>query len=300
MTTSETRSERISPLGYIFAALATLIWSGNFVVARGVVDTFPPVSLALFRWGVAVLIILPLTAPRLWRVRSIARKNLLYFAVVGFLGVTLFNTIVYISGHTTDTTNLSLIASSSPIFLIILSRIFLGERITISRLLGVSIAVLGLMILITEGKLKVLLGLSFNRGDLYMIIASMVFAVYSILVRKKPDGVDQLTFIAVFFVIGFLMLIPWAMFEWTYIGVPEVDLSLALVFLYLGLGNSILAFLFWNKSLATIGPARTGLVYYTLPLFSGLEAYLILGEGVLYSDIVGGILIIVGIIIGKR
>ncbi len=269
-------------------------------MARGVVDTFPPVSLALFRWAVAVLIILPITLPRLWRARDLIKGNILYFSLLGFLGVTLFNTIVYISGHTTDTTNLSLIASSSPIFLIILSRVFLGERITINRISGVFIAVLGLMILITEGKLEILLGLSFNRGDLYMIIASMVFAVYSILVRKKPEGVDQLTFIAVFFVIGFLTLIPWAMLEWTYTAIPEVNLSLALVFLYLGLGNSILAFLFWNKSLATIGPARTGLVYYTLPLFSGLEAYLILGEGVLFSDILGGILIIVGIIIGKQ
>ena len=120
-------------LGYLFAVGATAIWSGNFIVARGLNDAIPPVSLAFSRWVVATMVLLPFAIKNLWTEWPVIKKHFGYFCITSFLGVTVFNTLIYIAGHTTTALNLALIAITFPIFTLLFSRIIYKEVLTIKK-----------------------------------------------------------------------------------------------------------------------------------------------------------------------
>jgi drug/metabolite transporter (DMT)-like permease len=283
-------------LGYGFALAATIIWSGNFIVARGLAETFPPVSIAFFRWLVATLALLPFGLAPLIRQRTLVRTHLRHLLVSAFLGITLFNTLIYIAGQHTTAMNLSLIAVFSPVWIIVLARIFMHDPLTPRRLLGVVLAVAGVVLLTTSGDLTVLARLTFNPGDLLMVAATVVFAVYSVLLRKKPTDMDPTTYLTVTFVLGLIMLVPWAVWEWIChpLTMPGPAVVGSLVFI--GIGPALLSYVCWTRAVASIGPVKAGMVYYSLPLFSGTLAWMILGESLTWVHGTAGAMIIAGIL----
>jgi drug/metabolite transporter (DMT)-like permease len=281
--------------GYIFAFLATIIWSGNFIVARGLADEFSPVLLAFFRWLTASVVLLPFGLPGLIREWKEVRANLGHLIPSAFLGVTIFNTLIYIAGKHTTAMNLSLIAVFSPVFIILLARIVLNDPITLRRLTGLTLAIIGVIVLTTKGNLSLLATLRLNIGDLWMLLATAIFAAYSILVRRKPRHISPTTYLTATFFFGLLMLIPWAAWDWA--ANPPVMPSGHVIgsILFIGIGPALICYLFWNKAIASIGPVKAGMVYYSLPLFSGLEAWLLLGEKITWIHALAGLLIIAGI-----
>jgi drug/metabolite transporter (DMT)-like permease len=286
--------------GYLLALLATVIWSGNFIVARGLAQEIAPVTLAFFRWLTASVVLLPFALPGLIGQRRELLANMGHLVPTALLGVTLFNTLIYIAGHQTTALNLSLIAVFTPVFIIVLARLFLGDPITRWRLFGVLLAVAGVVTLATNGDWSRLSSLAFNSGDLWMLLATLIFAAYTILVRRKPPSIGPTAYLGATFFLGLLMLTPWAIWEWS--ANPPVFPPLHVVgsILYIGVGASLISYLFWNRAVATIGPAKAGVVYYSLPLFSGVEAWLILGEEVAWLHGVAGVLIISGILLANR
>lgn len=287
-------------MGYACALLATMIWSGNFIVSRGLAHEIGPVTLALYRWTAATAMLLPFAWPALRRQYRVIRANLGYLAVVSFLGVTVFNTIIYKAGHATTALNMSLIAVFSPVWIVILARVFLGEPLTYGRLLGLFLAASGVVVLTTKGDLAGLAALEFNPGDAWMLAATVIFGVYTVLVRRKPESLEPTAFLAATFILGLAMIAPWAVWEWA--GIPPAAPSGRVLgaVVYVGLGASLLSYLFWNKAVAAIGPANAGAVYYSLPLFSGLEAWLILGEEITWVHAASGVMIITGIVLATR
>ncbi|MFA9395041.1 MAG: DMT family transporter [Halodesulfovibrio sp.] len=286
--------------GYLFALMATVIWSGNFIVARGLSSEIAPVTLAFCRWTTATVVLLPFAFAALYRQRTELLSSLRHLVPTAFMGVTVFNTLIYIAGHKTTALNLSLIAIFSPVFIIVLAHIFLNDRITVTRLCGVVLSVLGVVMLTTRGDLGLLLELQFNEGDLLMLFATLIFAIYTILVRRKPIALLPTAYLGANFILGWIMLLPWVLWEWTYappvMPAPHVLGSI----LYIGVGASLLAYLFWNYAIASIGPAKAGIVYYSLPLFCGIEAWLILGEAITWVHGLSGFLIVCGIFIANR
>jgi drug/metabolite transporter (DMT)-like permease len=291
--------DRPSPAGYFCAVAATAIWSGNFIIARGLSDNIPPVSLAFWRWTVAVAVFLPFAVRPLLAERRRLRPHLPYLCATAVLGVTLFNTLVYFAGHTTTATNLSLIAITFPVFILILSRIFLDERITLVRSAGILLVAFGVVLLITKGELSRLLNITFAIGDLWMLAASFIFAVYSLLVRRKPQTVSIWAFQLSTFLIGLLFLLPFYLWETAVVPpfdpAPRTLLSIA----YVGVFASLAAFLLWNRAILLIGPSRAGMVYYTLPLFAGFAAWVFLGEAVGVLHLISLVLILGGIVMAN-
>ena len=113
--------------GYIYALLATILWSGNFIVARDIKDLVEPYSLSFYRWLVATLVLLPFAIIPLIKNASIVKKHFIYLSIVSILGVSLFNTLIYLASHTSPALNLSIISITFPIIVMILSRVIFKE-----------------------------------------------------------------------------------------------------------------------------------------------------------------------------
>ena len=286
--------------GYLFALAATAIWSGNFIVARGLSAEVPPVTIAFYRWTIAMLVLLPFTVSGMWQQRKELVAHAPHLLITSFLGVTVFNTVIYIAGHKTTALNMSLIAVVSPVFIICLAHLFLHDKLTLQRLVGVSTAAFGIVLLTTKGDMSLLLSLTFNDGDVLMLLATFLFAVYSILVRRKPTVLRPLVYLEANFVLGWGMLLPWAFWEWQSFPLEPLASHVVMALVYIGVGAALLAYFAWNMAIETIGPARAAMVYYTLPIFCGVEAWLILGETVSWVHGVSGALIVCGIFIANR
>lgn len=284
--------------GYLSAIGATIIWSGNFVVARGLTDSIPPVSLAFWRWMVAIMVFMPFALKHLASDWSLIKSHLVYLIATSILGVSLFNTLIYIAGHSTTAINLSLIAITFPVFIIVLSRIFYGEVITINKWIGILLVVIGIVALITKGDWSILQKISFAKGDLWMLLAALTFAVYSLLVKHKPAQLGAWSFQFATFVIGLLFLSPFYIWEsvTTDFQVQDIDSNTFYSILYLGVFASLIAFILWAKAIHIVGPSKSSMIYYTLPIFSGLSAYLFLGEAIGVIHLLSMLLIVTGVL----
>jgi len=281
--------------GYLFATGATAIWSGNFIIARGLNESIPPISLAFWRWVVAVIVFLPFALKPLIDEWDILKENIFYLSVTALLGITIFNTLIYFAGHTTTAINLSLISITFPIFIVILSRIFYHELITINKGVGIILVAAGVILLITKGTLSRLLNISFAIGDIWMLAAAIIFAIYSILLKLRPNQLSIWAFQLSTFILGLSFLFPF--FIWEYVTAPPVEFDTKIVcsILYVGIFASLSAFVLWNKAVETVGPSKAGMIYYTLPLFSGFLAYLFLKENISIMHFYSTLFIVSGI-----
>ncbi|MCP4672167.1 MAG: DMT family transporter [Desulfobacula sp.] len=266
--------------GYIFALGATALWSGNFIVARGLSDNIPPVTLAFCRWFVAIIVFTPFALKNLMDEWSIIKKNFIYFSITSLLGITTFNTLIYIAGHTTTAMNLSLIAISFPVFIVLFSRILYGELLTIKKAIGIVLVLTGVIFLITKGNVSTLLNINFNIGDVWMLAAAVVFAVYSLFLKNKPPELSIKALQLSTMIIGLFLLFPFFLWEQTIVHDFALDQTTIPGILYVGIFASLFAFILWTNAIIILGPAKAGMVYYTLPLFSGLSGYLFLHESI--------------------
>jgi drug/metabolite transporter (DMT)-like permease len=281
--------------GYFFAICETAIWSGNFIIARGLNESIHPISLAFWRWVVAVIVFLPFALKPLIVEREILKKHIPYLAITSVLGITIFNTLIYFAGHTTTAMNLSLISITFPVFIVLLSRIIFGELITVYKWIGIILVAAGVVLLITEGNITKLLNISFAIGDVWMLLAAITFAVYSILLKYKPTDLSIWAFQLSTFILGLIFLFPF--FVWEHMTVPAVIFNTKTIIsiLYVGIFASLSAFILWNKAIMKVGPAKAAMIYYTLPLFSGILAYFFLNETVSAIHFYSALAILTGI-----
>jgi len=285
--------------GYLCAIAATMFWSGNFIIARELNDSVAPVSLAFGRWLVAVLALFPFAIRPLIAQWADVKKNLGYLSITAFTGVTLFNTLLYMGGHTTGALNLALISITSPIFMVLFARIFHGEPLTMYKAAGIFLVAAGVIALITRGQPSRLLNLTFSIGDVWMLTGAMIFAIYSILVIRKPNGLGMWAFQLSTFILGLIFLLPFLAWEYTLVGPSVFDADALYSILYLGVFASLFSFVLWNQSILLIGVSKTGMVYYTLPIFSGLMAWYFLDEQIGWLHLGSGVLIVAGIFLAN-
>jgi drug/metabolite transporter (DMT)-like permease len=286
--------------GVICALAATFIWSTNFVLARGVNELVPPVTLSCLRWFVAVVALAPFALKQFFRQWPLVRKHFGYLTLCGLLSVTLYNTLIYIAAHTTVTINLAVINESTPLFIIIFAWLVLGEKFTRLKILGVIMTTTGVLLLVSNGHPGNLLDLSFRLGDLWVLAAALVFGLYSILIKKRPAELSLVVFTFASFVFGSVILFPF--FLWETLTTPAVnyDIKLIGVIAYLGIFASIVAYLAWTRAVQLIGPARSALIYYLLPVFSAILAIVFLDEPLRTLHIVSFLLIVGGVFVANQ
>jgi len=265
------------------------------LVAKATADFIPPVALAFFRWAVALLIIAPIGLPRLWRHRRQVRAEALDLLVLGALGMGVCGAFVYIGADTTTATNIGLIYSRSPVLIIILAALFFGQRIGRAAMIGVGVALAGVLTIIARGDIDVLAGVKFVVGDLWILAAATGWAVYSVVLKFRPSGLDTFTRFCAICLAGVLVLLPFTIAEhasgdtvqWTMETVGWIGL-LALV---PGIG----AYMVYAFVVDRLGAERAALIMYLIPLFNAALAWLLLGEALVWYHYLGAAMVLGGI-----
>ncbi len=288
------------PLAYLLLAIATLTWAGNFIVGRYIYDQVPPASLSLWRWLIALVLLLPFTLPALLKERHILLRHWRLLAVLGASGIALFHVLVYLALRHTEAINAALFMSTTPIVIILLSWALFRERVTGLQALGIAASLTGALVLITRGDPELVLGLRFNRGDLYMLIAVPNWALYSVLLRRLPPGLHPLALVATVAGFGLVFLAPVYAWELAQAGPFALNASTVSSVLYIGVFASVIAYVCWNRGVAAVGANRAGLFMHLIPLYSAVLAVALLGERVRSFHLVGAALIFGGIYLTNR
>lgn len=280
--------------------VATLIWSGNFIVARAIHQDVPPIMLAVLRWGTASIIMLPIGWQAFQQNWPTIKKEWPLIAFAAFTGISLFNTFIYVAGHFSSAINLALIGTtSSPVFSFILARILLKERITPLRMIGLLICMAGILLLLSRGSWEVLWHIRFTKGDWWILAAAFSFAFYNIATRKKPASITPKAYLFSTFWLGTIMLLPFALLE---VGLgAQVNWSwqMAGIVLYLGAGASVISFMCWNMAISKLGAARTSIFGNLIPVFSSIEAVWLLHEKVSRIHILSMMVVISGLVLAN-
>jgi drug/metabolite transporter (DMT)-like permease len=285
-------------VGEALALAATVMWSGGFLLARGLRGDVPPVALNFWRWALATAVIAPFTVRSVVANWPALRRHWRQLLVTAALGVAVYNTLVYVAGHSTQAVNLSLLGVASPIFILVLAHAFGVESVTPRRVFGVVVAAAGVVLLISGGSVRTLTSLNLRMGDLWMLAATAVFACYSILVRRRPADVPTPAFLLVTFAGGTLLTVPAYLVELAVVGPFQLTAPAAGGLLYLGLGASAVAFPAWNRAIDLAGATRPAVIYYLIPMFTAAGGAAFLHERIHLADLLSMALILGGTAIG--
>lgn len=281
---------------YLLLTLSALIWSGNFVISRAMNDVIPPAGFVFWRWVVALIVLSPIAVPRLREEWPIVRANLQLIGICGLLGVTLFNYLIYTAMHSTTAINAALVNSAIPIFIIMFARIFYGQRVTLRQHAGIALSLTGVAAIILRGDPARILTLSFNRGDLLVLLAAVAWGLYSVAIKRYPQGLNPFVFLFCISVAGLVMLIPFYWVEIASGQVMTLNQPTLLSIGYVGIFASVVAFTCWNYGLRKVGPHVGGQFVHLMPAFSTILAVIFLGERLMSFHVVGILLIFAGIL----
>lgn len=241
---------------------------------------------------------LPFAIKNFKKEKQLFKDNFSYFFWMALVGVAVYNTMIYQAGHSTTAINMALFGSIiHPIVATLLAAWIVQEKLNWKSITGIVLGIIGILVLLSKGDLNTLLQFKITTGDLWMIGAGCCFGTYNVFVRKKPIGISNNSFLLVLFAIGTILLCPFAIYEMNYIQPVHFNKQLLFIVLYLGIGNSTIAYLLWNKAIHTLGAAKTALFGTLIPLLSSIEALFILNEQFNIFQIISGGIIICGIVI---
>jgi len=284
--------------GIISAVLATLFWSGNLIIARGLNEQIPPVGFAFWRWVIAIILLTPFALPLLLEKRALLLRHKYFITISALFGVTVFNTFLYIASETISAINLSLISVSLPVFILIISHIWLKEPFNMKNTIGISVAMAGILLLISKGNWSELLQLDGQQpGNYWMLAATVSFALYSVMLKRKPAEISATLYLYSSFIIGLVLLSPFYLWEHLHVEVVRFSWITLPAFLYVGLFASILSYFLWNQSIYLLGPSKAAPMYYLIAVFSTLGAWVLLNESITVIHLISMALIITGIIV---
>ncbi len=284
---------RLAP--YLMLALATLFWSGNWVVGRAVHEVAPPIGLNFWRWTVAVLILAPLTAREIRRNWPVIVREWKVLLILGASGVALFQCMLYTGLRSTTAINALLLNSVFPVIMVAMSWAVRRETITRRQALGIFVSFAGVLAIITRGEPEMLARLSFNRGDLWILAALPVWGAYSLLLDRRPQELSGLGLVFVIGVVGLVLMAPFYAIEMRIMGRMPFDGPTVASVLYIGAFASVAAYFLWNRAVPRVGANKAAFSLHLMPAFGTAMAVSFLGESVHWYQLGGISLILLGV-----
>ena len=274
--------------------------ASNLIVARGAAESIPPISLAFWRWLLCFIILLPFTFNYLYGNFTNYKKELPKLFVLGFFACGICGAFPFIAGKTTTIINMGIIYSSSPIFIILISYFFFNEILNFNRIFGVLISLIGVVIIIIKADMILLLNLSFTSGDLWMLGASVGWALYTIYLFYWKSNLPLLVRFALISMFGAISLFPFFLIEKLFFLKTSYDLNFLMWTLFAALSPSIIAFLLFNYVNKQLGASITGSVLYLYTVYGALYGYLFFNEQLEYYHLFGSFMVFIGIYLIKK
>jgi drug/metabolite transporter (DMT)-like permease len=270
------RQALLSPI--LLLALTQLFWAGNWVVGRAVREEVPPIALTFWRWVIALALIAPLAWPHLrrqWPEVRAGRRSLL---LLGLLGTGFYNALAYTGLQQTSAINGVLLNAFIPLLIVVIAWAGFGRHVRRVEAAGVAVSLLGVLAIIGRGDPRTLAGLEFNAGDLWILASVLAWALYTNLLPRRPAALHPHAFLACIAAVGLVAMLPF--YAWELAAgrriVPGPTAWAAIA--YTGVFPAFLGYLFWNRGVARVGPARAAQFLYLMPAFGVLLSMLFLDE----------------------
>jgi len=280
---------------YAMLLLATVFWSGNNIVARVAVQEISPFSLTFWRVTIALLALTPFALPGLIRQWPVVRRNWKTVTFLALLGVPTFNLFLNSAVQFTTAVNASLINGATPVLTVLLAFLLYREGFGARRLGGMVIAFAGITAIVIQGDLGVLRTLSFNPGDLLMLPAIGSWALYTLSLRLKPDGLDGLPMLWIMMVISMPVLVAFYAWDLAHGRTFAVDIDVVWQIGYIAIFPALIAYAFWNAGIGALGATRGIQLQYLMPVWGALGGVVFLAEPFEGYHLVGIALIFVGV-----
>ena len=284
---------------YLLLSLTSLFWAGNIVLARYVAGHVPPMTLSCVRWIGAFLMLMPFAWPHLKQDWPALRARLPLMVGLSATGFAFNNAISYWALQYTEALNALLIQSSGPLFVALWSLLLFGMRLTLAQFAGITISLAGVLTILLRGDLAALVSIQFNRGDVMFAGAVLSFGLYSALITRRPK-IHQLSLISFTIGCGALLLLPFSIWEFSTGVRLKPDALTAATVIYVMIFPSTLAYLFFNRGIALIGPNRASPFLHLVPVFGSAMAILLLGEQPRLFHLTGYVLVLAGVVIASR
>ena len=289
--------KRSTWLPYLGLTLTVLFWSGNFILGRGIRELIPPVSLNFWRWAGALIVLLPFGFSRVLQQKALYLRHWKMLILMSIPSIAVFNAFIYTALQTTTAINTVLVNAMIPIFISLTAWIVFGDRLTFRQAVGVMISFLGLVFIVTRGRWALLRELTLSAGDLWTLGASLSWAIYSVLLRRRPRQMDPIAFLTLIIGCGLIVSLPFYLRELATRGGFSLTPASMAGLAYVSIFPSVLSYIFWNYGIEKVGANRSGIFIHLMPVFSIILAILFLGEHFRGFHAVGMLLIFTGIVL---
>ena len=274
--------------------------ASNLIIARGATESIPPISLAFWRWLFCFIILLPFTFNYLKKNFILYKEEIPRLFTLGFFACGICGAFPFIAGKTTTIVNMGIIYSSSPIFIILISYFFFNEKINTNQFFGALISLIGVIIIIIKADITLLLDLNFTSGDLWMLGASIGWALYTIFLfhwKSKLPLLERFVLISLF---GAISLLPFFFVENILFLKTRYNPNFLFWVLFAALSPSIIAFLLFNYVNKQLGASVTGSVLYLYTVYGALYGFLFFNENLEIYHLIGSFMVFIGIYLIKK
>lgn len=284
-------------MNYLFPLLAVLIWSVNTVVSKLAAGAIGPAEIGWLRWVVAAALLTPVMLPSVWRSRAAIKASAGRIVVLGLLGMVIYQSLAYYAANYTSATHMGIILTLSPMMVLGLSVLLLGQPLTLGAIGGCLLALVGVVLVVSGGDLRLLAASGLNLGDGLMLVAALAYAAYNVLLKRWTlPGVSTWQLLYMQMLVSVVAQLP------LYLASPRMGLNahnLPMV-LYAGTAASIAAAVLWMKAVARLGPDRASMFFNLTPVFTALIAAAVLHEHMNALQWLGGALTVAGVLLAER
>ena len=274
--------------------------ASNLVVARGGVEYVPPISLAFWRWTLVFVILLPFTYLSLRKNYKIIKNEFKKLLFLGAMGCGVCGAFPFLAGKTTTVTNMGIIYTSSPIFIILISSFFFHEKINFTKIIGLISCLIGVFAIIIKGNFDLLINLNFTIGDLWMLAAAIGWALYSIYLfhwKSKLKIFRRFTLIAFF---GALSLFPFYIGEELFFERTAFSNEFFMWIIFAAISPGIIAFTLYTVAQKKLGASLTGFTLYVFTIYGAIYGYFLFGEKLENYHLIGTVLVFIGVYLAKK
>lgn len=285
-------------LAYAALVCTTALWGSNGVVSRALMDTVPPVVMAAARWAVVLVVLLPLVWPERRAIIHTLRHDWKLLLALTVLGSAPQTALVYSGLAASTAIHLGLLNSTIPVFIILISWGWYARRPSRLEVMGLAISLTGVFLILAHGDLRSLLRLQFNHGDLLMLGAVVVWAIYTLRLKDRPQSLSLFAFVFVLALIGELLTLPLAAIQWARAGGVHLGTREWLGLLYIGSVATLVSSVLFSYGVERVGAVRAGILIHLMPVFSSAFAALFIGERLFPYHAAGFVLVAGGAILG--